>query len=126
MRVVDTSAWIEWLLGSRAGDTVSRELPEAEQWLVPTIVQLELAKWARRELADDKADRLIAFTKTCTVAPLDTPIAIAAAEVSTRLKLPIADAIVYATSAACGADLLTCDRHFEGLDGVRYVAKSPT
>jgi predicted nucleic acid-binding protein len=124
MRLVDTSAWIEWLLGSRVGETVSRDLPETDQWLVPTIVQLELAKWTRRQLSDDRADRLIAFTKTCVIAPLDTPIAISAAEVSARHKLPIADAIVYATSAAYGADLLTCDRHFEGLDGVRYVARS--
>jgi predicted nucleic acid-binding protein len=124
MRLVDTSAWIEWLLGSRTGDTVSRDLPETDQWLVPTIVQLELAKWTRRELSEDRADRLIAFTKTCVVAELDTPIAISAADLSVRHRLPIADAIVYATSAAYGADLLTCDRHFAGLDGVRYLAKS--
>ena len=124
MRLVDTSAWIEWLLGSHTGDAVSRDLPETEQWLMPTIVQLELAKWTRRELSDDKADRVIAFTKTCVVAPLDTPLAISAAEASARHKLPIADAIVYATSAAYGADLLTCDRHFEGLERVRYVAKA--
>lgn len=123
MRLVDTSAWIEWLIGSHTGDRVSRDLPEVDQWLVPTIVQLELAKWTRRELSEEKADRVIAFIKTCVVAPLDTPIAMSAAEICIRHKLPTADAIVYATSAAYGSDLLTCDRHFEGLGGVRYVAE---
>ena len=35
----------------------------------------------------------------------------------------MADAIIYATARAQGADLLTCDRHFEGLPGVRFFAK---
>jgi uncharacterized protein len=49
MRLVDTSAWIEWLIGSPAGATVAGDLPERGNWLVPTIVQLELAKWLTRE-----------------------------------------------------------------------------
>lgn len=43
MRLVDTSAWIEWLIGSTIGADVAGELPDPGQWLVPTIVQLELA-----------------------------------------------------------------------------------
>jgi predicted nucleic acid-binding protein len=35
-----------------------------------------------------------------------------------------ADAIVYATALAHRADLLTCDRHFDGLRDVRLVPKS--
>jgi predicted nucleic acid-binding protein len=124
MRLVDTSAWIEWLVGSPAGTTVAADLPERGQWLVPTIVQLELAKWLTREAGEDKADRVIAFTETCFVADLDTPIALSAAELCVRHKLATADAIVYATALAHGADLLTCDRHFDGLRDVRLVPKS--
>jgi predicted nucleic acid-binding protein len=38
-------------------------------------------------------------------------------------KLATADAIVYATALAHGAELLTCDRHFENLPGVLFVPK---
>lgn len=124
MRLVDTSAWIEWLIGSPVGDRVAVDLPERDQWLVPTIVQLELAKWLTREAGEDKADQVIAFTETCMVVDLDTAIALSAADLCVRHKLATADAIVYATSLANGAELLTCDRHFEGLPGVRFVAKS--
>ena len=55
MRLVDTSAWIEWLAGSPTGQLVAPEIPARDQWLVPTIVQLELAKWLTREQGDDKA-----------------------------------------------------------------------
>jgi predicted nucleic acid-binding protein len=123
MRLVDTSAWIEWLIGSPIGTTIAAGLPDRGQWLVPTIVQLELAKWLTREIGEDKADRVIAFTETCIVADLDTAIALSAAELCARHKLATADAIVYATSLAHGADLLTCDRHFERLSGVLLVPK---
>ena len=123
MRLVDTSAWIEWLIGSPAGAAVASALPERGQWLVPTIVQLELAKWLQREVGEDKADQVIAFTETCIVADLDTAIALSAADLCAAHKLATADAIVYATALAHGADLLTCDRHFEGLGGVHLVAK---
>ncbi len=74
MRLVDTSAWIEWLIASPVGATVSANLPERTQWLVPTIVQLELAMWLTREAGEDKADQVIAFTETCVVADLDTAV----------------------------------------------------
>ena len=123
MRVVDTSAWIEFLAGSALGVSLANELPDRTQWLVPTIVQLELAKWLTREVGEDKADRVIAFTETCVVADLDTSLALFAAELSARLKLATADAIVYATALAHQADLLTCDRHFETLPSVRFFPK---
>ena len=108
MRLVDTSAWIEFLTGSALGVTVQSELPDPAQWLVPTMVQLELAKWLAREVGEDKADQVIAFTETCVVADLDTATALSAAELCARHKLATADAIVYATALAYGADLLTC------------------
>jgi predicted nucleic acid-binding protein len=124
MRLIDTSAWIEWLLGSSAGKSVAAELPDRGEWLVPTIVQLELAKWLKREMGESKADRMIAFTQTCVVSDLDTTIALDAADLCARHRLATADAVVYATARANDADLVTCDKHFEGLANVRFIAKS--
>jgi predicted nucleic acid-binding protein len=124
MRLVDTAAWIEWLIDSGLGRRLAAELPEREQWVVPTIIQLELAKWLTREVGEAKADQVIAFTETCIVADLNTTIALSAADLCVRHKLATADAIVYATALAYGADLLTCDRHFEDLPWVRFVPKS--
>jgi predicted nucleic acid-binding protein len=126
MRLVDTSASIEFLTGSVLGTALASELPHRALWLVPTIVQLELAKWLTREIGEDKADRVIAFTETCVVADLDTSTALAAADLCARHRLATADAIVYATALAHEADLLTCDRYFEALPGVRFIAKPGT
>ena len=123
MRVVDTSAWIEWLEGSQFGATLDNELPQPNAWLVPTIVQLELARWARRESRSDIADQLVAFATTCVVIDLTTAVALYAAELGAEHRLATADAIIYATARAYDGDLLTCDRHFENLHGVRYLPK---
>ena len=66
------------------------------------------------------------FTQVCQVVPLDTEIALAAAEGCRVHKLALADAIVFATASARGAALLTCDTHFEGLPGVTLVEKIKT
>lgn len=124
MRLVDTSAWIEWFIGSQTGKAIKRHLPPRDEWLVPTIVQLELAKWLTREVGEDRADEVIAFTQMCHVVPLDTKIALLAADLGSTHKLATADAIVYATALEHGADLLTCDAHFEGLSGVKYLTKA--
>jgi predicted nucleic acid-binding protein len=124
MRLVDTSAFIEWLVDSATGKRVASKLPEREQWLVPTMVQHELAKWLTREAGEDKADQVNAFTATCVVVDLDTTIALSAADLCAHHKLATADAIIYATALARGAELLTCDSHFKGLKGVTLIAKS--
>ena len=124
LRVVDTSAWIEWLTGSALGRKLGAEFPDKPQCVVPTIVQLELSKWLVRELGEEQADQVIAYTQKCLVVPLDTPIALLAAELHRQHKLATADAIVYATAQRQGADLLTCDEHFKGLPGTVLHAKS--
>lgn len=123
MILVDTSAWIEWLIDSATGDRVAEHLPEQADWLVPTMVQLELAKWLTREVGEEKADQVIAFTQVCNVVPLDTEIALSAAEACRDHRLATADAIIFATARTRGATVLTCDGHFEGLPGVTLIEK---
>jgi predicted nucleic acid-binding protein len=129
MRVVDTSAWIEWLIGDALARKLAREIPARIECVVPTIVQLELSKWLLREVGEQETDQVIAYTQKCVVVPLDTNIALLAAELHRRHKLATADAIVYATAQASGAELLTCDAHFHGLPGVlcfeKRVVKRP-
>ena len=123
MRVVDTSAWIEWVVGSSLGETLAQELPRNDEWVVPTIVQYELSRWLAREMSEAEAVRAIAFSMELVVAPLTTDIATNAAAYAKVHGLATADAIIFATANDAGADLLTCDPHFAKLPHVVYVAK---
>ncbi|MFC7435550.1 type II toxin-antitoxin system VapC family toxin [Hydrogenophaga bisanensis] len=124
LRVVDTSAWIDWLVGSAVGRRLAKEIPEKSLCIVPTIVQLELSKWLWRELGEAQADQVIAYTLKCRVEPLDTATSLLAADMHRQHKLATADAIVYATAVKHGAELLTCDAHFKDLPGVVLLPKS--
>jgi predicted nucleic acid-binding protein len=126
LRVVDTSVWIEWLIGSPLGKKLKEVFPDKPNCVVPTIVQLELAKWLTRELGEERADQVIAYTMRCLVVPLDTKIALRAVDMHREYKLATADAIVYATARDRSAELLTCDAHFEDLPGALYYAKAST
>jgi predicted nucleic acid-binding protein len=121
--VVDTSAWIEWLVGSPVGVALSEVFPIKEVCLVPTIVQLELAKWLAREASEERADQVLAYTEKCVVVFLDTRIALLAANFHKTYKLATADAIVYATAQHHHAELLTCDAHFRDLPHVKLFPK---
>jgi predicted nucleic acid-binding protein len=122
--VVDTSVWIEWLMGTSLRPQLEKIFPGRECCIVPTIVQLELAKWLMREVGEERADQVIAYTQKCEVVALDTPIALLAADLHRRYSLATADAIVYATAQSRRVELLTCDAHFTGLPETRLFAKS--
>lgn len=77
-----------------------------------------------REVGEEKADQVIAYTQQCLLVPLDTAIALMAAELHRDHKLATADAIVYATALHQDAELLTCDAHFEGLPDVVLFRKA--
>jgi uncharacterized protein len=122
--VVDTSAWVEWICDSPTAGLMEKHWPSAAETIVPTIVQLELAKWLMRHSTAKAARDWLAYTATCLVAPLDTGIAYAAAEVCLSDKIATADAIIFATAPTFGARLLTCDAHFRSLSGIIYVPKA--
>lgn len=124
MRVVDSSVWIEWLINTPLGERASVQFPTRTDWVVPTIIQFEVFKWLSREVSSGDAGSFLAFTQLCRVVPLDTNIATRAARISLDLRLATSDSIIYATALAADADLLTCDAHFEGLDGVIYIPKT--
>jgi len=62
--------------------------------------------------------------KGVLVMPLDTNIALRAADLHCQFNLATADAIVYATTSEYDAELLTCDAHFAKLSNVILYRKS--
>ena len=123
MRLVDSSAWIEVLLGSATGRTVMKHVPGKEDWLVPTLVQYEIHKWLARTVSGEAARDFISYSSKCVVFELTSVIAVRASELATLHRLSTADAIIYATAIDQDADLLTCDAHFENLPHVHYLPK---
>lgn len=121
--VVDSSFWIEWLSAKKPWPSDVQTLPDRTDIIVPTIVQFEVIKWLWREASEGHADSFLSFSMLCDVVPLDTSLAVYAAEVSRLHKLAMADAIVYATALQKNATLLTFDAHFHGLENASLLNK---
>ncbi len=123
MIVLDTSAWIEVFRGTAQAGEFERAVADDTDLLIPSIVCYEVRKYLLR--ANDpanvaKAEHLFGFGEQVGLA---RSLAESAAATSLQHKLPMADAIIYATARIYHATLWTQDQHFEHLPGVQYVAK---
>lgn len=122
---LDTSCWLEWLQG---GANTAHYLPllrTPESILVPAICLYEVWKYTERTAGTAKAQQITDWMRQGIVCPVDADLAIAAAGISHRHKIPMADSLIYATARAHGVDLWSQDDHHQPLEGTRYHPKLP-
>jgi predicted nucleic acid-binding protein len=129
--VIDTYAWVEYLIGSRIG-TKAKDYIETGQALTPSIVLVELRKWYLREIEEGRRSERemqlhFQFIESVTeVVLLDTSLALKAGETDFLMKKrvrnwPIADSVIYATARSRAAQVVTVDPHFRGLEEVIFL-----
>ena len=75
----------------------------------------------RRDISEERAVAAVSALRRATIAAVDEPLALEAADVSLAHGLAMADSLVYATARRFGATLVTGDRDFEGLAGAVVV-----
>jgi len=121
--VVDSSGWIEVFTDGPQADRFLELLQQEDRLVVPAISILEVFKWVLREHGEAQAIQAAAVMQRGDVVVLDTSLAIAAAQLSHSLRLPMADSIMLTTARHCQARLYTMDRDFEGLSDVEFIAK---
>lgn len=129
--VIDTYAWVEYLLGSKAGAR-AKDYIEGGQGLTPSIVLAELRKWYLREIEEGRRHeremrRHMDFVESVTeIVPLDGPLAMKAGETDFVMKKrikdwPLADSIIYATAKSRAAQVVSSDTHFKDLEDVIFI-----
>lgn len=123
MKVIDSSGWIEFAIGGQLADRYMSHLRDLSQVITPSIVVYEVYKRLKRDASEAAADAIIAEMGKTRIVPLDDQMALLAADTSLSLKLPMADAIVYATAQAFHATLITSDADFKNLPQVVYLKK---
>jgi len=122
--VVDSSGWLEYLTEDTKADLFAPYLKSPAGLLLPTIVVYEVYKTllARKgnALAEVFATHASSFRDR--LIPLDASLSFLAARLSIEKGLHMADAVIYATAQAHGAQLITSDAHFDvNLPGVTLV-----
>ena len=124
MNVVDSSGWIEYFADGPNADFFEPVITQTSKLVVPSFVIHEVFRWVLQERGEDEALLCIALMSLGKVVDLTMTIAVNAAELSTRLKIPSADSLVLTTALTHNATLWTQDIDFEGLPGVRYVERN--
>jgi predicted nucleic acid-binding protein len=119
--LVDSSGWLEYMTGDEKADAFGAVLQGSAQVLVPTIVLYEVFKILLLRASKTDANLFLSEALRRRVVDLTDTIALAAASLSIDYKLPMADAIIYATAQAHQAELITSDAHFSGLPGVTLI-----
>lgn len=123
MRLIDSSGWVEYFSKGPLASAYRPYLNAPEDLITPAIVLYEVVKKVLIEEGEQSAAEAAAYIRKTQVIPLDDALAISAAKVSVKHKLPMADAIIYATAQSLGATLITSDEHFQGLPGVEYIPR---
>jgi predicted nucleic acid-binding protein len=123
LNVVDSSGWLEYFADAANAGFFAKPIADTTRLIVPTISLLEVFKRVLQQRGENAALQAVAHMRQGEVVALDTEIALAAAHLGVSHKLPLADSVILATARRYGAVLWTQDADFEGIEGVRYVAK---
>jgi predicted nucleic acid-binding protein len=123
MNVVDSSAWLEYFADGSNADIFARAVEATDELIVPTICLYEVFKSVLRQRDESAALSAIAAMRQGRVVDLTERIALLAADLSLRTKLPMADSVILATARMHDAHIWTQDADFDGLEGVTFIAK---
>ena len=124
MNVVDSSAWLEYFADGPNAEHFAKVIEKPDDLLVPSITLLEVFKRISQQRDESAALQYVAVMQQSTVVALDCALALRAAALGLRHKLPLVDSIVYATAQQANAMVWTQDADFEGLADVRFWRKS--
>jgi predicted nucleic acid-binding protein len=119
LNVVDSSAWLEYLADTPRAKLFSTAIEDADNLVVPAVVLYEVCKKIRRERGEDAVLQVAAAMESGRVMEVDARLALEAS----RLDMPLADSLIYATTLMIGATLWTQDADFADRDRVRYFKK---
>jgi len=120
MNLVDTSGWIEYFFDKSNASYFAPPIERTDQLVVPVICLYEVFKKVNVVADESMALRAVAQMKQGRVVDITEDVALSAALISLKHKLPMADSLIYATARAQGATLWTQDEHFSSLPNVRY------
>lgn len=124
MNVVDSSAWLEYFADGSNADAFARAVEVTDELIVPTICLYEVFKSVLRQRDESAALSAIAAMRQGRVVDLTERIALLAADLSLRTKLPMADSVILATARMHDAHIWTQDADFDGLESVTFIAKT--
>lgn len=106
MNVVDSSGWLEYFANAPNAGFFARAIESGKDLIIPVLTLYEVYKRvAQQKGADDAMTAVGLMTQQGEVIDLTVSLALSAAELSLKWKLPMADSIILATARSFEATL---------------------
>jgi len=125
--VIDSYAWIEYFMGTEAGEKAKPIIESQEEKITPTICLAEVYAKTLEAESLELAEKQRTFIKEkSSLSPLDETTSVESSKLQIRMKKEItgwglADSIVYATALLKRAEVVTGDPHFKKLKTVLFI-----
>ena len=113
MNVVDSSAWLEYLAGTKNGELFSKQIENTDKLVVPVITIHEVFKKILTESNEENALKIAAHMKLGKVIEVNLSISLEAAKFGKQLKLPMTDALICATARQHDCTIWTQNEHLK-------------
>jgi predicted nucleic acid-binding protein len=123
MNMVDASGWVEYFLDTPRADLFASAIEDTTQLLVTSINLYEVHRVLSRKLPVHLRDTCLDLMRRAPVIDFTDARAIAAADLSSKHQLAMADAAMYAMALEHQATLWTQDADYQGLANVQYFPK---
>jgi len=123
LNLVDSSGWLEYFTDGENAKFFVQVIENTEELMVSTINLYEVYKKILLEKDEDAALQAIGLMQQAKVVEITSSIAIMAAKLSYKLKLPMADSLIYSTARMHDATVWTQDADFKHLEEVKYFKK---
>jgi len=103
LKVVDSLVWMEYFADGPNAEFFAPAIEDTDNLVVPSLTIFKVFKKLLAQRSETEA--------------------LQATRLSLECKLPLADSVILATARAAEAELWTQDADFEGLPGVKYIAR---
>ncbi len=100
MNVVDSSGWLEYCADAENANFFADAIEDAENLVVPTLSIYEVFKRVCQQRGEGEALRAVALMQQGATVDLTASLAISAAHLGIRERLPLADSVILATARA--------------------------
>ncbi len=124
MNLVDSSGWLEYFADGKNAKFFAPAIENTSELIVSVINIYEVYKKILLERNEESAIQAVVLMQQPKVIEITSSISILAARLGVKMKMPMADSIIYATAKTYNAIVLTQDSDFENLESVRYFKKS--
>lgn len=120
MNLVDSSGWIEFFNDGPYASYFLEALRDTNKVIVPTLCFYEVFSYVMKNMSDAEALQVVAFMQQSRSVEMTDAVAVLAARLSAKHKIPLSPGVTLATAQLNNAVIWTQEPFLKDFPGVKY------